>query len=207
MDFDNSRLASRLRDALEEQEAADVAAREAAARIAEEGGAARLALLDGLARFAGAIGHVEVERIGAGGVLLRRGLVSMAFEPEVEGSGVRVAWDRAPHRTHRVVRELQLQGRWVWEETFAGRTERRPFDEKALEELLARGLDLPRVTAGDPERPMSRRTAEVLLEPSGPTPRAVAARAEPAPVEGPPLAAAAPTEPRVGPDGARRRRL
>lgn len=204
MDFDNSRLAARLKAALEEQASADLAAREGADRAMGEGAVARVTLLDGLAAFAIAIGHLEMERTAGGGVLLRREAASMSFEPEAEGSGVRVAWDRAPHRVHRLGREVQLAGRWVWEETFAGRTERRPFDEKALEDLLHRALDLPRVGEGDPERPMSARTAAAML--SLPAERAEVRGARPDRAPAPDEAPAA-QAPAVSPDGTRRRRL
>jgi hypothetical protein len=150
MDQDWTDLAARFRVSLDEQERAHraseearLAAQEAHERRLEQGRVARNTLLDDLQKFAEAMGHLDVQRSDTELVLSYRGN-RLAFIAHGDGDEVNLEFEEAEGGAQRLYREAQLENRWVWSRSIAGRQDRVPFYMQGLETLMTGVLKLPR---------------------------------------------------------------
>jgi hypothetical protein len=66
--------------------------------------------------------------------------------------GVRFTGQPA-HERHELYRQPELNDLWVWSRRRARREDRLPLFDDGLEELLVRGLGLPRPGEAEPESP------------------------------------------------------
>jgi hypothetical protein len=164
-----SRLADRLKAALDDAEAERTRITESKERRLQDGSKARAELLMELSEFAAAVGHLTSERVGEGIALGYQGR-SVLFQPEGDGDRLCVTFEGVASTTdHTLYRESALGDKWVWSFRRRGQEERMPLFDAGLEALLAMALGLPRVMEKEPERPLSPRMVEALLgNPSAP---------------------------------------
>ena len=138
-------LAQRFNQALrvvEEQERKQAAAREARLEAARK---ARAQLFEDLGAFAEAVGRLQVQaKSHDEGLTIRYRERAVNFLPMGEGDRVEVRFTGSDDQDHRLYREPELQDRWVWVARTSGREDRLPLFDAGLEELLVRGLGLPR---------------------------------------------------------------
>ena len=138
------------RDEQAEQERARMAALEAAR-------AAREALLGELGELGRAIGFVDVAQ-AENSVTFRYttsdGARELVFEAVGDADRVGVRFTgQASHERHELYRQPELNDLWVWSRRRARREDRLPLFDDGLEELLVRGLGLPRPGEAEPESP------------------------------------------------------
>ena len=158
-----SRLADRLKAALDDAEAERTRITASKERRAQDGSKAREELLEELAGFAAAVGHLTSERVGEGISLSYQGR-SVLFQPDGDGDRLRATFEGVASTTeHTLYRESALGDKWVWSFRRRGQEERMPLFDAGLQELLAMSLGLPRVMEKEPERPLSPRMVEALL--------------------------------------------
>jgi len=159
-----SRFATRFRRAIQTERQAAEAAQAAAEATAEAAAAARDALLAQLAQLAHDIGALDVQS-GPDGLTLRFGERSLRFAPEGDGE-LLVSFEGIGEHIHRLFRQPELQDRWIYARGSGQEEVRLPLLDQGLEELLVRGLGLPRpgeepidepAGATDPADPASRR--------------------------------------------------
>jgi hypothetical protein len=152
-------LASRMRAAIDEQDANRSAARQAEAVESVDVAAARSDMFARMREFADSVGHIEAQS-DDDTLLLSYGDRGVRFS--ADGNGVIVSligWPGA--EISRAWPESAMAGRWVLAFRRHGREEQMPLFERGLEELLVHGLGLPRPEAVD--RPISPRTAAALV--------------------------------------------
>jgi hypothetical protein len=146
---------------LEEQRKRDEDAR--AKRLLEAQGA-RAELLDNLGAFAEAVGHLKVQaKSHDEGLTIRYLDQFIHFVPKGEGDRVEVIFGGSDGQEHRLYREPELNNRWIWVASQGGREDRLPLFDQGLEELLVRGLDLPRPAEGMDDVPVDTATLEDVI--------------------------------------------
>ena len=141
-------LAARFRRAIRserDERAEQERARELALEAARE---ARDSLFVELAEFARAVEFLSVEQTQAGLILrFSEGGESreLTFAPVGEADRVGVTFTGQPaHEHHELYRQPELDDRWIWSRRRVKREDRLPLFDEGLEELLVRGLGLPR---------------------------------------------------------------
>lgn len=184
-----SGLAQRMKAKLEEEERAQARAIAERERRLSRARAARDELLADLRAFADVLEPVASAQQGEA-LVLRRGDRFLQVEPMGEGDRVRLSFTGSEGEEHRLYREEALGDRWVWAFTRRHRGEDRlPLFDEGLEELLVRALELPRVTAPDPDPIIPRPAA-----PRTPTPDPFAAFSAPEEPEQPEVPASRPSK-------------
>lgn len=143
MDGRVSRLAARFKKAVRDESQARRDAEDAAARAGESARRARTALLAELLELAEQIGAVRASREGDG-VTLRYGERYLHFEPEGDHDRVTVEFEGAGDEVHYLYRQAELGDRWVYVRQKRFRDDRVPLYDAGIEELLVRGLGMPR---------------------------------------------------------------
>ena len=152
---------NRMMNRLEEQRKKEEEAR--AKRLLEAQGA-RAQLLDNLGAFAEAVGHLQVQaKSHDDGLTIRYLDRFVHFVPKGEGDRVEVRFGGSDAQEHRLYREPELNNRWVWVASMAGREDRLPLFDQGLEELLVRGLALPRPAVGVDDVPPDTATLEDVI--------------------------------------------
>lgn len=147
-----SRLAARFRKAVQSDEQARQSEQDAARLAAEAARAARDALLTELAEIAREIGVLEVQR-GSDGLTLRYRERTLHLAPAASGDVV-VEVEGAGDEEHRLFRQPELGDRWVYSRKRRfNREDRVPLFDQGLEDLLVRGLGLPRPGDDEPDEP------------------------------------------------------
>ena len=166
MDGRVSRLAARFRKAVLDRDEARKQAEDDARRAAEEARAARARLFTDLVVLAREIGVLRVEP-EEGGLTLRFGERYLHFAAEGDGDRVRIEFEGMGDEEHALYRQAELGGRWVHHRRrnlsgklrAAGappglhRDDRVPFFDVGLEDLLVRGLGMPKPGDDEPEPP------------------------------------------------------
>ncbi|MEQ1504367.1 MAG: hypothetical protein ABMB14_19155 [Myxococcota bacterium] len=128
---------------------------EAAAQLArEQASAARGQLLTDLVAVASEIGVVKAAR-DADGLTLRYGERYLYFGPEGELDRVKIEFEGIGDEEHVLFRQPELANRWVYSRKRRHREDRVPLFDAGLEELLVRGLGLPRPGEEDDPAPSS----------------------------------------------------
>lgn len=143
MDGPGSRLAARFRKAVKSRDEEARQEAEAAKRAQEEAQRARSQLLGDLEGLAREIGVVRVVRDGDG-ITLRYGERYLFFGPEGDHDRVRIEFEGMGDEAHHLFRQPELGHRWVHVRARKFREDRLPLFDAGLEELLVRGLGLPR---------------------------------------------------------------
>jgi hypothetical protein len=138
-------LAGRFRQALKQREVIRLTDAQEKQRRLDEDIRARVELFDTLVAFAREVGFVTAGR-DKKGVTLRLGERVVRFLPIEDSGDVKVEVDAAPKDERRLYREPELKDRWVMLRRLGRRDDRIPFFDRGLEELMVRGLDMPRPT-------------------------------------------------------------
>ncbi len=158
---------NRMMQRLEEQRKREDDAR--AKRLLEAQGA-RAELLSNLGAFAEAVGHLQVQaKSHDEGLTIRYLDRFVHFVPKGEGDSVEVRFGGSDGQEHRLYREPELNNRWIWVASIGGREDRLPLFDQGLEEILVRGLALPRPDKGMDDSPSDAATLEDII----PTERAL----------------------------------
>jgi hypothetical protein len=145
MEGRGSRLAARFRKAVEDRDAARRQAEEAARAAAEDARAARLRVLGDLESLARDIGSIEVTRSGTPAALqLKHNGRTLTFTPVGEADRIDIGMQDAAGEEHWLYRQPELGQRWVYARKRRGKEDRVPLFDLGLEEVLVRGLGLPR---------------------------------------------------------------
>jgi hypothetical protein len=146
-----SGLAARFRRAVQQRKTAVESAEAEQERLEAEAVAARLALFEELGAFAVSTGFLSAARDGDTLVLSHEGR-SLRFEQAGRPEHVRVVpLPAAEGETHLLYRQVELGDRWIWQYHRGRREYRLPLFDDGLEELLVRGLGLPRPGEEEPE--------------------------------------------------------
>jgi hypothetical protein len=154
-------LASRFNRMLERLEEERKREEEARAKRLLEAQTARADLFENLGAFAEAVGHLQVQaKPGEEGLTLRYLDQFIHFAPKGEADRVEVRFAGSDGQEHRLYREPELGNRWVWVASMGGREDRLPLFDQGLEELLVRGLALPRPAQGMDDVPADTGTLE-----------------------------------------------
>lgn len=157
-------LASRFNRMMQRLEAQRKLEEEARAKRLLEAQSARAELLDNLGAFAEAVGHLKVQaKSHDEGLTIRYLDQFLHFAPKGEGDYVEVRFGGSDGQEHRLYREPELNNRWVWVASMGGREDRLPLFDQGLEELLVRGLALPRPDHGVDEPPADTATLEDVI--------------------------------------------
>jgi hypothetical protein len=143
MDGPGSRLAARFRKAVKSRDEEAREAADAAKRAQEEAQRARTQLLSDLEGLARDIGVVKVQR-ERDGITLRYGERYLFLGPEGDHDRVRIEFEGMGDEVHHLHRQAELGHRWVHVRAGRFREDRLPLFDAGLEELLVRGLGLPR---------------------------------------------------------------
>jgi hypothetical protein len=152
MEGRGSRLAARFRKAVEDRDAARRQAEEAARAAAEDARAARLRVLGDLESIARDIGNIEVSRSGTPPALhLKLQGRTLTFTPVGDADRVDIGIQDAAGEEHWLYRQAELGQRWVYARKRRGKEDRVPLFDLGLEEVLVRGLALPRPEEGAAE--------------------------------------------------------
>ncbi len=139
-----SGLAARFRRAIRSERARGEEEKAARERLEAAAREAREALLSELLQISEVIEYVTAERT-EDALRLRFGDRTMDFVPEGDADRVRVIWEGlATGHTHLLYRQPELGEIWVWQYRRGQHEDRLPLFDTGLEELLVRGLDLPR---------------------------------------------------------------
>jgi len=164
MEGRGSRLAARFRKAVEDRDAARRQAEEAARAAAEDARAARVRVLKDLESLARDIGFVDVTRVAAThAVEMRHQGRTLTFTPAGDADRVDIAMPDATGEEHWLYRQAELGQRWVYARKKRGKDDRVPLFDLGLEEILIRGLGLPRPeeeaeeAPAPPEKPDGRK--------------------------------------------------
>jgi hypothetical protein len=154
MEGRGSRLAARFRKAVEDRDAARRQGEEAARAAGEDARGARTRVLADLEAIARDIGSIEVTRVASAGkpprdappaaLQLRLQGRTMTFAPQGDADRVDITLEEAAAEEHWLYRQAELDQRWVYARKRRGREDRVPLFDLGLEELLIRGLGLPR---------------------------------------------------------------
>lgn len=157
-------LASRFNRMIQQLEEKRKREDEARAKRLVEAQAARAELLDNLGAFAEAVGHLQVQaKSHDEGLTIRYLDHFLHFVPKGEGDRVEVRFSGSEGQEHRLYREPELSHRWVWVVSIGGREDRLPLFDQGLEELLVRGLALPRPSEGIDDSPADTATLEDVI--------------------------------------------
>ncbi|MFT4623772.1 MAG: hypothetical protein ACI8PZ_002428 [Myxococcota bacterium] len=146
-------LAARFRRAIRSDRDEKVEQERARDRALEAARAARGALLEELAAFAEAVGFLEVVTRGEALVVRYSDDVvrEIVFTPSGDADRVQVGFTGQPaHEHHELYRQPELGDLWVWSIRRVRREDRLPLFDAGLEELLVRGLNLPRPGDSEP---------------------------------------------------------
>jgi hypothetical protein len=143
MDRGGSRLAARFRKAVLDQDDSRNKQEDSARRAREAAQAARLQLLADLASIGREIGALRVEE-GKDGLTLRFRERYLHFGPEGDGDRVRVEFEGMGDEENALYRQAELGDKWVHSRRRRGREDRAPLFDQGLEDLLVRGLGLPK---------------------------------------------------------------
>lgn len=143
MDRGGSRLAARFRKAVLDQDDDRQRQEDAARRAREAAQAARAQLLEELAAIGREIGALQVTE-DADGVLLRFRERYLHFGPVGDADRVRVEFEGMGDEENTLYRQAELGDRWVHARRRRAREDRAPLFDQGLEDLLVRGLGLPR---------------------------------------------------------------
>ena len=138
-----SGLAARFRRAVQSEEEARRQAEDDRRKRLESARTARVQLFQELAAFAEETGFLKAQISGTG-VTLRYRERFVHFAARGDADAVAVEIEGAPDEEHSLYREAALDDKWVWVCKRRGREDRQPLFDKGLEELLVRGLGLPR---------------------------------------------------------------
>lgn len=149
MDRGGSRLAARFRKAVEDQDQSKRKQQEATRRTAEAARAARAELLRDLASLARDIGVLQVSE-GSDGLTLRYRERYLHFAPDGDGDRVRVEFEGMGDEEHHLYRQAELGDRWVHAKRKRFRDDRVPLFDQGIEDLLVRGLGLPKPSEDAP---------------------------------------------------------
>ena len=149
MDGRDSRLAARFRKAVLDRDEARRQAEDEAKRGAERARAARAQLLTELVVLAREIGVVQVAP-EPDGLTLRFGERYLHFGAEGDGDRLKVEFEGMGDEEHALYRQAELGERWVYSRRRRNRDDRVPFYDAGLEELLVRGLGLPKPGEDEP---------------------------------------------------------
>ncbi len=137
-------LANRFRRAVESEEVARKREEEDLQRRQAEARAARTTLFGDLLAFAKDTGFLQAG-LSAGALSMRHGDREVRFLPVGDADRVEVDWEEQEDtERHVLYREANLGHRWVWVFTRRRREDRLPLFDDGLEEILVRGLGLPR---------------------------------------------------------------
>ena len=148
-----SGLADRFRRAVESEEQARKREDEDRQRRQLAAQAARETLFRDLLEFARALGFINAGLSG-GALSMRHGDREVRFLPVGDSDRVEVDWEQqAEGERHQLYREANLNHRWVWVFTRRTREDRLPLFDDGLEEILVRGLGLPRPDDVDEANP------------------------------------------------------
>jgi hypothetical protein len=138
-----SRLAARFRKAVQSEEESKRERADASRRAQDEARVARDQLLVELAGIARDIGVLQVQR-SRDGLTLRYGERYLHLAPHGDGD-IHVEFEGQGDEQHSLIRQPELGHRWVWiRRRRFNREDRLPLFDQGLEELLVRGLGLPR---------------------------------------------------------------
>src|SRR5207253_9038681 len=131
---------------------------DSARRAREAAQAARTQLLHDLAAIGREIGVLQVTE-DKDGVLMRFRERYLHFGPEGDGDRVRIDFEGMGDEENSLYRQAELGDRWVHSRRRRSREDRAPLFDQGLEDLLVRGLGLPKpgTDAPPPEDPGKKR--------------------------------------------------
>lgn len=147
-----SGLAARFRKAVLDRDQARKQAEEDAKLAGERARAARAELLTELVAFAREIGVVRAVP-EKDGLTLRFGDRYLHFGADGDGDRLKIEFEGMGDEQHAVYRQAELGDRWVYVRLRKHREDRIPLFDAGLEELLVRGLGMPK--PGDDPGPVS----------------------------------------------------
>lgn len=149
-----SRLAARFRKAVEDRDAAHRQSEETAKKAAADAQRARTELLGDLTALAREIGSLSVAPDGDG-ITIRYGERYLHLAPKGDHDQVLIEFEGMGDEEHVLYRQSELGNRWVYSRQRRFRQDRMPLFDAGLEELLVRGLGLPKPGDDPPPEPVN----------------------------------------------------